>query len=392
MADLHLMLTVCLDLAREHFFTNERGRIDIGSLIRGHNKFDELTARLQEMEIKAGREKFTRRDQQDFAEDDVSIMKAPKFKNGRGKRKARFHRRYMEWEKETWPESTNNKPLVQFSTLPAELRLMIWEATIPHSRVIKFVPKTTFDENLQAVTRWERRRPPPAILCVCYESRQVALKVYSLAFENSSYQPTWMNFSRDVLELPSDTYTARMHPFPRKDAKKIRQVNVHCGTYNFMNDLGLHNMGDVTVANATAILWNYLDTARLTNVRNLTLVVPGNAAKDVPWVDLELLGSIERNIQGRSTLENWGRPPLRIPEITEMYDPMVTNIPSTWAGHYLWTRAEMRNGLRLLKDFKALLRYRTWDATNVLRRTYGMEEIPETNRYLHREPFQLNRN
>ena len=311
----------------------------------------------------------------------------PKHKNGRSKRKATLHQKYLKWEEETWPRSKYVDSFPKFSKLPHELQVLIWEAAIPDPRVIRFELKTRVDRSFQRSKRLERSQPPPSMLFACHDSRDVARQVYSLAFSLSSYQPTWVDFRRDVLEFPLGTSTSLIELFPLEDARKIEQVIVHCGNYNFMGDLAKFSLGPNF--NATGVLWQYLGSARLTNIRKLTLVVPGNAKKNVPWIDLDLLALLEQRVV---TL-NIGTPMrdvMRIPEITEKYDPTITDDPSTWIGCELWRPDELNHRIQLIRNFNMLEYYRGWIGTNAFRTVFNLRAIPESHRYLHREIFQPN--
>ncbi|KAH8594404.1 hypothetical protein B0O99DRAFT_595343 [Bisporella sp. PMI_857] len=71
------------------------------------------------------------------------------------------------------------KRIPQFSTLPKEIRLIIWEAALPDGRVHELHPCTTLMENGKMMFRSNHSKPP-TLLSVCRESRQIALQNYQL--------------------------------------------------------------------------------------------------------------------------------------------------------------------------------------------------------------------
>jgi hypothetical protein len=80
--------------------------------------------------------------------------------------------------------STTPRDFHLFPKLPAELRLMIWAAALPGPRLVDVKFHFT-DEGSRFGSlpmRCTSRTPPPAILGVCSESREEALKKYSLCF------------------------------------------------------------------------------------------------------------------------------------------------------------------------------------------------------------------
>jgi hypothetical protein len=75
-----------------------------------------------------------------------------------------------------------------FPKLPAELRLMIWREARPGPRLVdvKFRFEDKYSRFGSTPTHCTSRTPPPAMLGVCRESREEALKKYSLCFAMDS--------------------------------------------------------------------------------------------------------------------------------------------------------------------------------------------------------------
>lgn len=102
------------------------------------------------------------------------------------------------------PERTYNAAVAptqfhRFLDLPAELRLQIWEEATRHKRYVVLDPPCNsllgclrflrdfgrYDDPRFTGERrplWTSPTPPPALLSVSYEARQVALKVWQPAF------------------------------------------------------------------------------------------------------------------------------------------------------------------------------------------------------------------
>lgn len=78
-----------------------------------------------------------------------------------------------------------------FSKLPTELRVMIWREVLPGPRLVE--ANFQFEDNVyrfgSAPMYCMSRTSPPALLSVCYESREEALKKYSLCFAMEAEQP-----------------------------------------------------------------------------------------------------------------------------------------------------------------------------------------------------------
>jgi hypothetical protein len=109
-------------------------------------------------------------------------------------------------------QASTGKQFTLFPDLPPELRLRIWEfaSAIPRSvRLREFVPN-------------ERRTPdglpaafgPPrcsSILHVCRDSREIALKGYSLINDSMFSAPLYFNEANDTLVLPPNSWKFELY-------------------------------------------------------------------------------------------------------------------------------------------------------------------------------------
>ncbi len=68
-------------------------------------------------------------------------------------------------------------PFPQFSSLPPELRAIIWELCLPTHviRLSTLAHTTAITTTTTATTPFSNRRKPPLISQVCHESRALAL-------------------------------------------------------------------------------------------------------------------------------------------------------------------------------------------------------------------------
>lgn len=101
-----------------------------------------------------------------------------------------------------------------FPKIPTEIRLQIWESTIPPPRYVYL----KLHRELRGETQvWSLRSKsqPPVILFVNTESRAVAARQYELTFAyEDSIPQTWFDFERDILRFDNDTFAPR---FPLDD-------------------------------------------------------------------------------------------------------------------------------------------------------------------------------
>ncbi|UKZ78265.1 hypothetical protein TrVFT333_006001 [Trichoderma virens FT-333] len=84
------------------------------------------------------------------------------------------------------------------SGLPFEIRTLIWEATLPPTRIFHVKGTTESGINSKILT-FHRKHPPPIALHICTESRAAALRNgdYFLASEPGT--GPWFNPKRDIL-------------------------------------------------------------------------------------------------------------------------------------------------------------------------------------------------
>ncbi|KAH7320964.1 hypothetical protein B0I35DRAFT_428239 [Stachybotrys elegans] len=174
----------------------------------------------------------------------------------------------------------------QFSRLPAELRLRIWDLTEAEPRIVD-VYSAPNNRTFKAMVYVRSRTRPPALLHACGDSRRsaIARSLYVKAFCSGS-QPryTWVNFDMDMFHFkpiffacatPEKPLIQRMRiegPFDEnflyfsalelKDFVSIKEVHVVCtdglrswrqavddcsfGTYNvkFFNETAAGRMLD----------------------------------------------------------------------------------------------------------------------------------------------------
>ena len=95
--------------------------------------------------------------------------------------------------------STLNQDFTIFGQLSVELRLEIWKRAIPEPRTIRIktisvdIQGTLFHKSVAL------RAATPALLHTNQESREEALKVYTLSFEDNLIKPVYFDFKRDIL-------------------------------------------------------------------------------------------------------------------------------------------------------------------------------------------------
>ncbi|PVH88998.1 hypothetical protein DL98DRAFT_622755 [Cadophora sp. DSE1049] len=85
----------------------------------------------------------------------------------------------------------------KFRKLPPELRRMIWTLIIPNRRVVKISSTRHLNYSRGMALKANANLPIP--LSVSSESRQIALKYFTLAFELVLSSPVYFNFQHDTL-------------------------------------------------------------------------------------------------------------------------------------------------------------------------------------------------
>lgn len=103
----------------------------------------------------------------------------------------------------------SNQPLQTFTLfplLPTELRLKIWNLTIPGPRTVtihyKTRPLKKHQGNAFPSSRWISPDPNPLPLQICHESRTIALKSYTAAFgSHACPRKIYFDFERDTLSF-----------------------------------------------------------------------------------------------------------------------------------------------------------------------------------------------
>ena len=118
----------------------------------------------------------------------------------------------------------------RFGRLPAELRIDIWELTIPRQqRIVNLIYDAGQDRYFSF------NSTVPTLLHVCSESRQIGLKEYKLCFGTKSH-PASIPFchSRDILLLDDwlsslDFYPVQVGPMLNTELHGIQQVAINHG-------------------------------------------------------------------------------------------------------------------------------------------------------------------
>jgi hypothetical protein len=120
----------------------------------------------------------------------------------------------------------------QFPLLPAELRYQIWALSLPGPRVIEIrnhtggfaaLNKTKRPYLVNSICR------VPALLHICHESREEALKHYDLAFGMGRLPPKIsVDFSKDITYFgpKSDFYLAQGQKIPSRLGEGIKPVRI----------------------------------------------------------------------------------------------------------------------------------------------------------------------
>lgn len=90
-----------------------------------------------------------------------------------------------------------------FCTLPEELRTLIWEATLPNTRVFQVHSVHRIEQQTARTLQFHIKHAQPISLSVCKESRLVAQRrgffIGSPSFAQSDAGGLWFNPSRDIL-------------------------------------------------------------------------------------------------------------------------------------------------------------------------------------------------
>lgn len=119
--------------------------------------------------------------------------------------------------------SNISEPLKEFKffpKLPGEIRMIIWELSLPQPRVVE-IDISPLHDSLVATTN----SPLPAHFQVNYEARKVAQKNYPLVFSSILSSPIRFSFERDILyfelEVLFEVFALEM---PDKAKEKLRHL------------------------------------------------------------------------------------------------------------------------------------------------------------------------
>jgi hypothetical protein len=131
-----------------------------------------------------------------------------------------------------------NQDFTIFGQLSVELRLEIWKRAIPETRTIRI---KTISVDIQGTLFHKSvafRAATPALLHTNQESREEALKFYTLAFEDNLINPVYFDFKRDVLAFQNlfclehfVRKCSRDWPTLNSDSKYLKVRNLALITY-----------------------------------------------------------------------------------------------------------------------------------------------------------------
>lgn len=104
-----------------------------------------------------------------------------------------------------------------FSDLPTELRLKIWELAIQDHRIVKVKAETRSD----GVVLLKVSNPTPPLVRVNRESREVALKIYTMSFSRQFYgKPVYFAHQRDVIQFEESVALRAFTDYGRRPLSK----------------------------------------------------------------------------------------------------------------------------------------------------------------------------
>ena len=153
------------------------------------------------------------------------------------------------------PNTTQATSFACFPKLPREIQLNIWEYSLPPPRMIRIGKRECPPAQPWQVVRtyrttsnlyrlvWLERRPVPAILHACADSREVGLKHYDLILDtitrldlslpsfNKRKKPGYVDLARDILVIRSRSYLSAF----LKDTPETVLNRIHYFAYS-------HNM------------------------------------------------------------------------------------------------------------------------------------------------------
>ncbi|CCU81801.1 hypothetical protein BGHDH14_bgh05596 [Blumeria hordei DH14] len=131
-----------------------------------------------------------------------------------------------------------------FPFLPVELRLKIYTYSIPDSRLVPLILKTShsFKDNSHGPNAAVSSTVIPPLLHVCHEARQIAREHYSLSFHHPGSQPRcpatvwWRNDGSDIALLGHNSLPSG-HELedPSDHFKKVLALLHHCSQHEPYN-------------------------------------------------------------------------------------------------------------------------------------------------------------
>lgn len=132
----------------------------------------------------------------------------------------------------------------QFTDLPAEIRLLIWEYLFPGPRTVRLIhTRGLLPCGCYGTVFWSRA-PIPVLLHINHETCELAQKHYSLSFGTcASWGRVYFNFELDALGLPyyvqDVPFWEQLQPAYRPDVRRVQRFAVHGSSHATMRDVAL---------------------------------------------------------------------------------------------------------------------------------------------------------
>ncbi|KAH8819540.1 hypothetical protein F5884DRAFT_760837 [Xylogone sp. PMI_703] len=190
-----------------------------------------------------------------------------------------------------------------FPTLPTELRLKIWEFTLPTShRIVKI-------EHRVDLRRYISNTPPPGVLHANHEARTVALRKYThLDLGTNTYIP--IDFTTDILYIGNlaPILQNHMHDFlynlsTTPARHRIRELAIDRRVWNELSDNGL--MGVLCAMRSLNLLYMVIEFGRVFGGELGFLSIP-EWRRDLKWLEnrtkLEILRERQKKLGGPGRL------------------------------------------------------------------------------------------
>ncbi|KAF8850747.1 hypothetical protein BDZ45DRAFT_184860 [Acephala macrosclerotiorum] len=186
----------------------------------------------------------------------------------------------------TLTTSTTPGHFPQFKKLPFEIKLMIWKAYTPGSRVIEIYSNGVAKRS-ELYPHLRANYTIPGMLYACHDSRAVALRTYRLLGAPwSNIKPLYLDLSRDILLVANvASLTALLRPvYPlRINNQLIRDCLRHLMLGEDIGDLNWHA--------------GYIMLRSLTRLETLTMAINPPPPSDIVWGTEDGIGEEEEEVQ-----------------------------------------------------------------------------------------------